>query len=83
VQAVRAALFDEDARSCLRTVVAVLDNATKHPADPVKRCLRLSNPAVQRKIGQFASAVALLESAGFLQKGSGSSDHRLELPLGG
>lgn len=80
----RALLFDEDTRACLRTVVAVLDNARKWPNDPVKRCLRLSNPAVQRKIGAHPPAIHLLQAAGFRVVGTDADPEgrRLVLEVG-
>lgn len=56
--------FDAESIVCLTTILKVLDNVIKQPANPKVRTLRSSNPTIQQKIIQ-KQGLGILLACGF------------------
>ncbi len=52
--------------SALSSLHTIVSNVIKDPMNPVKRRLRLSNPAFHTKVGQYKNAIKLLAYVRFL-----------------
>ena len=54
---------------CITTLQAIVLNLLRFPREDKYRRIRLSNPAIARKIGRFAEAVRFLQASGFNSDG--------------
>lgn len=81
LQALRAAVFDADARESCLMMIRVLDNLITRPADPKVRTMRLSNPKVADTIGRHAGALQVLAAAGWKQESAGGGGGEAQLVL--
>ena len=63
---------EEGGFEALKTIRTVLNNIASHPGEAKYRTLRLSNERVQRSVGRFPGAVAVLKEAGFETDAAGA-----------
>ena len=66
--ALRAELWDEDARVCVGTLMRIYANIATKPGDDRVRRLRLTNPAFLTRIKSSRSAIDFLLSTGFREE---------------
>ena len=76
----RNAVFDADAVETGKTLVKILDNVIRDPANEKKRKLRLNNRIVNARIVRRDGAMQFLAAVGFRQCEGTESDPVVELP---
>ena len=57
----------------LATVATLVENVLEHPSEEKYRSVRLANAGFQRRLGRFASGLALLRNLGFEEATQGDS----------
>lgn len=57
--------FDAKSQPCLLTCVKLIDNLIRKPTNPTFQTIKLTNPAIQSKIGECKGGVDVLRSCGF------------------
>ncbi|GAB4822019.1 hypothetical protein N2152v2_009065 [Parachlorella kessleri] len=68
---------DERVKTCFQTLMKFCANVATNPGEEKFRKIRLTNPAVQQRVGSMQGAVEFLELCGFQRDSSGEW---LELP---
>jgi len=66
---------DEGVHTCFTTLLKMVSNVATAPAEEKFRRIKLTNPAVQQRVGAFTGAVEFLQLAGFQREASGESLH--------
>ena len=60
--------FDADTKTCLVTLIKLLDNVLHKPGNPKVRTIRLQNEAFCQKIGCRNGGIEFLEACGFQRR---------------
>lgn len=76
---------DEGLKTCWTTLLKMCGNIHSHPGEEKYRRVRLTNPAIQQRVGAFTGAVDFLLLAGFQRDESGENlemtDDKVDRPV--
>lgn len=64
---------DDGVRTCFTTLLKMISNVATAPAEDKFRRIKLTNPAVQQRVGAFTGALDFLQLAGFRKDPSGEA----------
>ena len=62
---------DTGLMECITTLQTLIVNILRYPQEEKYRRIRLSNPAIARKLGRFHEAILFLKGTGFKEEGEG------------
>ena len=74
VKQIRNSAFDEDASSCVLTLMKILKNVLLSPTSEIKyRSVQLSNRSFHGKVGRVKGGIMVLEAVGFKRDAGNTS----------